>query len=311
MDIEQVIKKMMRISNGSMGSMSKIYYILFHIIAISIIIYLGVDIFYGGMRMKYSQVETKASDAHKKSEEESTVKRNFNDYKTIIDRNIFSKVIAPTQKGDSSIEEMKNTTLKLVLIGTIAGDDKTSAAIIEDTGTNTQGLYRVGDDIQSAVIKSITRKQIVLKIGNREETLAMEESGSEGKATASDSGQTDTITKAALSAPEANEKEIALKRADIDKSLADANEQVSQLSIKQHSTDGVQDGLIITGIKAGTIFRKMGLRNGDIIKSVNNDAIKTTEDIMSMYNELKSAPDISLQILRRGQEKILNYSITD
>ena len=69
--------------------------------------------------------------------------------------------------------------------------------------------------------------------------------------------------------------------------------------------------MAVTGIKAGSIFRKMGLRNGDIVKGVNDNEIKSTEDLINIYNDLKSAPDISLQIMRRGQERSLNYSFTD
>jgi general secretion pathway protein C len=294
------------------GRMNRLYYILSNIVAISIIVYIGVDTFYRVVRTKYTQVDTKSIDSPVTEEETSSIKSSVNDYQTIIDRNIFSKISVSAQKGDADIDKLKSTALKLVLIGTIVGDNKTSAAIIEDTGTRTQGLYRIGDKIQNAVIKSILRKKVVLQVGNRDEVLTVEEAGSGSGGKASNITQSETISEAAQpSTAAAVERNITIPRKEIEASLKDLNGLLSQASIQPHSTDGEPDGLTITGIKAGSIFRKMGLRNGDIVKGVNNDPIKTAEDLSNMYNDLTSAPDISIQITRRGQERTFNYTIND
>lgn len=294
------------------GRMNRLYHILSNIVAISIIVYIGVDTFYRVVRMKYTQVDTKSIDSQVTEEETSSVKSSVNDYQTIIDRNIFSKISVSAQKGDADIDRLKSTALKLVLIGTIVGDNKTSAAIIEDTGTRAQGLYRIGDNIQNAVIKSILRKKVVLQVGNRDEVLTVEEAGSGSAGKASNITQSEAVSEAAQpSTAAAVERNITIPRKEIEASLKDLNGLLSQASIQPHSTDGEPDGLTITGIKAGSIFRKMGLRNGDIVKGVNNDPIKTAEDLSNMYNDLTSAPDISIQITRRGQERTFNYTIND
>jgi general secretion pathway protein C len=155
------------------------------------------------------------------------------------------------------------------------------------------------------------RNKVVLAIGNRDEVLLMEGPEAGGTGMVSDTSQVEAAAETTPAATAAVERNMNIKRSDIEASLKDVNELLSQASIQPHSTDGEPDGLTITGIKAGSIFRKMGLRNGDIIKGVNNDSIKTTEDLIGMYNDLKSAPDISLQITRRGQERSFNYNFTD
>jgi general secretion pathway protein C len=130
------------------------------------------------------------------------------------------------------------------------------------------------------------------------------ESGNKQVASTPDTEATTPVTAA-------TERNIAIKRADLEQSLANLNDLISQASIQPHYTNSEADGLTVTGIKAGSIFRKMGLRNGDIVKGVNDNEIKSTEDLISMYNNLKSDSNVSLQILRRGQETSLNYSFTD
>lgn len=292
------------------GRMAKVYYIIFNLIAITIIIYIGVDTFYRVVRMKFTLVQVQSSITQAIGEETASVKARLSDYKVISDRNIFSKVAVTAQDSAVNIDELDSTSLKLVLIGTIAGNDETSAAIILDNSVrpSTKELYRIGDKIQSAEIKSIVRRKVVLRVGNKDEVLSMEET--ESLATAAAPVQTAAVETTAISAATI-ERDIPIKRSLINESLGDLNELLSQASIKPHSTDGEPDGLTITGIKAGSIYRRMGLRNGDIITGVNSEPIKSTEDIIGMYNDLKSSPEISLQITRRGQERSFNYTISD
>ncbi len=292
--------------------MTRYYYTIFYIFAIAVIIYIGIDTFYRIVRTELIQVDTEQVDFRDISADKRSDKSRLTDYQTIVDRNIFSKLSGVlAKKGDINSEDLKATSMKIALLGTIAGNNRSSAAIIEDTVKKTQGLYRQGDSIQGAVVKSILRGKVVLKIGDRDEVLTMEEPGSYVTGTASDISQAETVPVATPSAPAAIERNITIKRSDINESLKDLNGLISQASIQSHYTDGEADGLAVTGIKAGSIFRKMGLRNGDIVKGVNDNEIKSPEDLINIYNDLKSAPDISLQIMRRGQERSLNYSFTD
>jgi general secretion pathway protein C len=294
--------------------MEKIYYVIFNIIAITIIIYIGVDIFNRFVSMKFTQVEVKVTQSIPEQEQPAAARSTLNHYQPITDRNIFSKVNVSPAKSEEG-NAIKITSLKLTLLGTIAGDSKTSTAFIEEAATKTQGLYRVGDNIQGAVIKSITRNKVIIKMGNRDEILEMGEDLLSGVLTGtnvtSNPGMAQTVSQPLPAALTGAERDISMNRTEVNESLKDLNGLLSQASIQPHSTDGQPDGLAVSGIKAGSIFRKMGLRNGDIVKSVNNEAIKTPEDLISMYNELKTAPDISVQILRRGQERSLNYNFVD
>lgn len=294
--------------------MVKFYYVIFNIIAITIIVYIGVDIFHRIVSMKFAQVEVKVTQPIQEQEQPAAVRSALNDYKPITDRNIFSKVnVSPAKSEDGNA--IKITSLKLTLLGTIAGDNKTSTAFIEEATTKTQGLYKVGDNIQGAVIKSIARNKVVIRMGNRDEVLEMGEDslseGATGAGMVTNQGMGQTASQPLPAVLTGAERNIAMNRSEVNESLKDLNGLLSQASIQPHSTDGQPDGLAVSGIKAGSIFRKMGLRNGDIVKSVNNEAIKTPEDLINMYNELKTAPDISVQIVRRGQERTLNYNFVE
>ncbi|MFW5640437.1 MAG: PDZ domain-containing protein, partial [Thermodesulfobacteriota bacterium] len=74
-------------------------------------------------------------------------------------------------------------------------------------------------------------------------------------------------------------------------------------------TNGKPDGLTLTRIRRNSIFRRLGLRNGDIITGVDGEPIESVDDALKFYNNLKSASDVSLEIKRRGRGQKMEYSI--
>ena len=294
--------------------MRKFYHIIFDIFAIAVIIYIGVDTFYRVTRTELIQADITGIGSRDISDDKQADISRFADYQTIIDRNLFSKVSGvPLKDVDIDSKDLKPTSLKLTLLGTIFSDDKNSAAVIEEAAKKTQGLYREGDSIQNAVVKSIFAGRVVLRVDSHDEVLAMDElkSSEAVMAPAGSMQAADVSPQAALAAAAVMERRISIKRGDIDESFENINDLISQATIQPHYTDGEADGLTVTGIKAGSIFRKMGLRNGDIVKGVNNSDIKTAEDLISMYSDIRSDSNVSLQIIRRGRETSLNYTFID
>jgi general secretion pathway protein C len=91
--------------------------------------------------------------------------------------------------------------------------------------------------------------------------------------------------------------------------MENLGELMEQATLRPHIEDGQSAGISITGIKPNAIFRKMRLRNGDIITGVNGNNIASVEDAISIVEQLTSGSNIQLQIKRRGREQSLDYSI--
>jgi len=280
--------------------MTKLYYTFFNILALSAIIYIGVDTFYRVVRAQLRQVNTEMVVMQNVPDVKKPAGTQLSEYRAITERNIFGSLEKPS--GDTSsaeIETLEPTSLKIALLGTVTGNQQSAVAVIEDRGKRKQGLYRVGDSIQSAVLKMILRGSVVLRVGDRDEVLTMEESSS---------SKTEKVSQVSRPVRSTSlERTITVRRSDVDKSLKDINNLLTQARIRPHFKDGQADGLMITGIKAGSIFRKMGMRNGDILHGINDSDIKDPDDLFSMYNDLKSGSSLSVQIIRRGRSRTLNY----
>lgn len=68
-------------------------------------------------------------------------------------------------------------------------------------------------------------------------------------------------------------------------------------------------GFRIDNIKKGSLFDRIGLKNGDIIKQVNQRPISNSQDTKYVFHEIKTAKKVNLLILRNGQEIPIRYKI--
>jgi general secretion pathway protein C len=238
----------------------------------------------------------------------------LSDYKAIISRNIFNsgnEPVAETSKVEAvDIDKLKETDLKLKLWGTVTGQNKRAYAVIEDTKAREQNLYRTGDSIQKAVVKLILREKVVLRVDDRDEILAMEEiSSSKGGRLSKRSPVAPSPAGSPKLPVSSYSRKIRLKGDQVEKAMENLGQLMQQANLRPHIVDGQPAGISITGIKPNAIFRKMRLRNGDVITGLNGDSIESVEDAIKVVEQLSSGSNIQLQIKRRGREQTLDYSI--
>ena len=90
----------------------------------------------------------------------------------------------------------------------------------------------------------------------------------------------------------------------IDEAIQDVSKLMTEIKIQPNEA-----GLSLSEIKPNSIFRRMGLRNGDVLKSVDGQEIRSVDDALKLYESLKSADNVSVVLQRRGTERTINYNI--
>ncbi|MGD8264588.1 MAG: type II secretion system protein GspC [Desulfobacterales bacterium] len=293
------------------------YFSIANILLITAGIYLCVNAFYTLVtaRLDYRVVSTPTEPSQDATPPVKQSQPPMADYKRIVARNIFNSsteaAAAPLQAKKVDIEKLKETDLKLKLWGTVTGQNGQTYAVIEDTKAREQNLYRAGDSIQKAIVKLILREKVVLSVDDRDEILAMEEimgrqRGSRPPIRSSSSAASTAPAKMPVSR---YPRKITLQGEQIEKALENLGDLMEQATFRPHVEDGQPAGITISGIKPNAIFRKMRLRNGDIITGINDSSIQSVEDAVKVFEDLSSGSSIKLQIKRRGREQTLDYSI--
>ncbi len=226
---------------------------------------------------------------------------NENQHKIIITRNLFKvetqKAIdqEPEETEVNAPELLEPTTLKLVLWGTVTGNAEVFA-VIEDKQLRQQALYQVGDSVQGANLKKILRNQVILSYEGKNQVLEMETDDK-------------MASKPELPLKEFNSRpDDAAGSDDFPSNLIDTlGRAMKQIRFRPHFTEGEPDGLMVYGIRPNSVFMKVGLRNGDIVKEINGTPIVSTEDHTQLFDEIENAETAKLTVFRRGKEQELFY----
>ncbi len=104
------------------------------------------------------------------------------DYGVIVERNLFKSFfeeeVPVKEENDNPLEGLENTSLDLVLMGTITGQSGRSRAIILEKAKRKQEIYYKGDYVQDAEIKDIFRGKVILSYQGKDEVLDMSEASS-------------------------------------------------------------------------------------------------------------------------------------
>ncbi len=228
-------------------------------------------------------------------------------YRAIVDRNLFHTKEKPAEKPKSAkpvlTEQLKPTTLQVKLWGTVTSGADASYAIIEDKNKKDQNLYRIGDTIQNATVKEIFREKVVLNVQGKDEVLQIEKLESRGASVSRPRPRKQGVARPP------SVRRIRLKRSQLEKALKSEEDISKQAKVRPHFTDGRQDGIILTGIKPNSVYRRLGLRNGDILLGIDEADIQTAEDVSAIYQRLSSSSELTLKIKRRGRLTTMNYTI--
>ncbi len=233
--------------------------------------------------------------------------RPWKHYEGIVRRNVLNiKTSSEQEEGKINVNALEKTALNLVLWGTVTSGGKTYAVIQEKGGQ--QNLYAAGQQIASAVVKAVLREKVVITHNGKDQILEMETVSKPSPGGSApvpypqdDSGeetdnQDDVIRK-------------KIKKSTLERRLANVDELMKEARIEQYSENGVVIGIKLVYIKAGALFRKLGLRNNDAVIGVDGVGIASMSDVKQFFGGLLNNSKTEISIIRKGKRKSLMVSL--
>jgi type II secretory pathway component PulC len=222
------------------------------------------------------------------------------DYSEIIRSNPFefSGQMAGSGKWSSTAyQQSVSEGLGLALSGTVTGSPEVARAIIKDLKTGVLELYKVGQIVAGARIESIEENSIVLVCDGQMTVLNLN---------IADSGRQ-------LPSPQSPDETSKVAKTDLTTNKAQTYAQyaealLSDAVIKPHFVKGRGEGLQITDLENINIAKNLGLKNGDVILSVNGHQLTSKQKAFQIFKKAKAqptSPDILL--LRDNNTKKLSF----
>ena len=207
-----------------------------------------------------------------------------------------------------SVSSEAITDLKVVLKGTIVATPAIySSALIADEDQDARAVgYGIGDKLHDAEIIKIEQKVVTIRRGDgRIETLTTGDGPTPGPST--DEGTDDGDDGGVESL---GENKFAVDRSLIDKYVGDI-ESISRMgrALLHRGPDGEFDGYRLSAIRRNTLADQLGIKNGDVIHSVNGQTLNSVQGAMSAYQGMMSDSNFAFEITRRGQRVTMEYEV--
>jgi len=107
------------------------------------------------------------------------------------------------------------------------------------------------------------------------------------------------------------EHHYQIKRETIDAVLENQDELMSLVRIVPVQEDGTDVGIRLFGIRNDMLLSKLGLKNGDLIESLNGHSLASPVVMLEAYGKLRSSSSLRLAIVRKGKPLTLVYDVID
>jgi general secretion pathway protein C len=271
------------------------------VLLITILVYQGVGLLYHCLSLALIRTMFHiAAPAHAAGTVPTNV-QGFDAYRVVLDRNLFRSTdkAAAGPGGLGAAGSTAEAMGQIELRGTVAGDNRYAFAIIEEKDKKKQVLYRIGDRVGDARLVQIKRASVVLRSRDRDMVLKIPETTETSILPSSGGG---------VMPAQATLGTVNVSRNEISRNLKDMGTMLTQAQIRPYFNQGYADGFIVSNIRPGSIYQRIGLQDGDILQGVNDRKIQAAEDMIEFYNILKSANQMTLRIKRQDQSQAIQYT---
>lgn len=281
----------------------------------------GLVILHLFQRPQRSAVLNAGADAAVHTDEEPLLAdlRARKDYNSITDSGLFGdagrfdpgpkSVVAPPVVEKVDVEE---TALKLHLWGVTSLSPKSiyATASIEDENKKDGGkLYFVGAEVvPNVTLEEVYPRWVILKNGLKDppelERLSMDDKPAD-----------DGTTTVASRASSTTRRRPPTKRIKLDKQqlIKDLTLNYAELVTKvkpelYRDASGKVAGITASNISDVPLAQTLGLKDGDILQTVNNEKIDSQQKILEMVQKYQNARSFRIGILRNGKPSSIEFN---
>ena len=226
---------------------------------------------------------------------------------SIADMHIFGDATVAVVEVPKELDA-PTTRLRLALLGVMAASiAENSSAIIAPKGGAGKN-YRIGDVVQGRTkLAAVQQDQVILDSNGKLEALKFELAGKQG---IQQSSKPTPAQKRAQTRGTFKERFSGIRTpADAVQLLKDevSNDPAGALRKMGLETSGNGSGYKVSS--SGSMLTQLGLRPGDIILSVNGQALGNLEDDQVLLEEVTNSGQARLEIQRGNGRFVVNHTI--
>jgi general secretion pathway protein C len=213
--------------------------------------------------------------------------------------------VAAARTADDTEAAVKRQGFQLMLVGTAVADDpEDSVAVIESGIDGKHRSYHEGERAGGVLIKEILRNRVIVETEQGEGFISLSRPLQEG---AMRPGARQSPMPAVFGGRPQNNlrnQTLYLDGKGLTAELANLDDMIQEVSVDAVSIYGQPAGIKIYPIEPDSIFSKIGLKNGDVIKEVNGMEITRPEEAIAVFKKLKGGDDVDIKVKGRRTRRI-------
>lgn len=218
-------------------------------------------------------------------------------YNLITQRNIFGLQGGAQQSTPTMSVPSK---LKLRLVGVNIGA-RGKFAMIQDETKKDEDVFEINQRVfDQATLIEILPESVRLDHNGKIEMLTLD----------ADLGRSRGATgEGSIANADTDATEFTVPEEEVSNALANLPVLLSQARAVPFFKNGQSVGMRLFAITQGSLYEKVGLRNGDIVKSVNDTSVTDPAAAIKLFEQLKSERSITVVVERNQKDMELRYTI--
>jgi len=106
-----------------------------------------------------------------------------------------------------------------------------------------------------------------------------------------------------------SENQYVVARSEINNALTNLSDLATKARIVPSFKNGVANGFKLFSIVPDSLYAKIGVQNGDVIRRINGYEMNSPDKALEIYQKLRDASRIEIELERRGETLRKSYSI--
>lgn len=191
-------------------------------------------------------------------------------------------------------------------------------------GTGSPLLYRIGGAVENRTVHMVFPEAVLLKNSNGQ-LCSLTMFKSPNQPPPKPATPPPAVAEAAAPAPAAgantdeldrgikqvSDTKYTVNRSLVDKLLQNQGELMRSARVVPHEENGRVVGVKLYGIRKSSLFGKLGLQNGDMLRTINGFDMGSPDSALEAYAKLRSASNLSVALVRRGNAVTMDYNIAN
>lgn len=242
----------------------------------------------------------------------SNIAEDLMSFAPILEKGLFGKAtqgkLSPVVQATATKAAPTVSQGDLILLGTAVGSFRETFALVQKSSNKEERVFRLGDTVFDTGPLVAVKKEVaeILVGGKRIKILTPTAIATEAAAPQT---QAAVPGEARGLASQVGVGSYVIDQRALNASLDNIGQAMTDARLLPSIKNGKVEGFRISEVKPQGIFGTIGIKNGDVLLSINDFPIDSPEKAIQSFASLKGQNRIKLDLVRDGQPTTFNYDI--